>query len=58
MWVEKYKKHHINRKIYIWNASKCSCENGKFLGYIIVDSVITCDENKGATKPILTVLLH
>ena len=26
---------------YIWNPATCSCENGKYLGIIINDSVIT-----------------
>ena len=29
---------------YIWNPSKCSCENGKYLASIMNDSAIMCDE--------------
>ena len=29
---------------YIWNPDKCSCENGKYLGNIVDDSVIMGDE--------------
>ena len=32
------------KKDYIWNPATCSCKNGKYLGSIIDDSVITCDE--------------
>ena len=32
------------KKDYIWNRSTCTCENGKYLGSIIDDSVITDDE--------------
>ena len=32
------------KKSYIWNPSTYTCENGKYLGSIIDDSVITCDE--------------
>ena len=28
----------------IWNPAICCCENGKYLGSIIDDSLITCDE--------------
>ena len=29
---------------HIWNPSKCSCENGKYLASIMNDSAIMCDE--------------
>ena len=32
------------KKDYIWNPATCSCKNGKYLGSITDDSVITCDE--------------
>ena len=32
------------RKNYIWNCSKCSCKNEKYLASIMDDSAITCDE--------------
>ena len=31
-------------KDYIWNPATCSYENGKYLGIIIDNSVITCDD--------------
>ena len=42
------KKRHVYEKDYFWNPSKCSCENGKYLTSIIVDSVTTCYEIIGA----------
>ena len=42
-WCE-CKKHHMYGKDYIWNPSTCICENWKYLGSIMDDSVITCDE--------------
>ena len=44
----------IREKGYIWNPSRCACENGKYLERIIGDSVITCDEIIGMTKAIPT----
>ena len=41
----------VCEKIYIWNLSTCTCENGKYLESIIGDSEITCDEIIEATKP-------
>ena len=41
-------KNHVYEKDYIWNPSKCSCENGKYLASVIVDSVTTCYEIIGA----------
>ena len=37
-------QNSISAKDYIWNPAICSCENGEYLGSIINDSVITCDE--------------
>ena len=50
------------KKHYIWNPAACSCKNGKCLGSISDDSVITCNEiidaeaksNNGETKTIPT----
>ena len=46
--IDKYdasaKKHHICQKHYIWNPATCTCKNGKYLGSIIDNSVITCDK--------------
>ena len=41
-------------KCYIWNSATCSCQNGTYLGSIIDDSVITCDEIIEETKTIQT----
>ena len=38
------------RKDYIWNPATCPCENGNYLGSIIDDSLITCDEIIDMTK--------
>ena len=35
-----------------WNPTTCTCENGKYLGSIIGDSVIACDEIIEAAKSI------
>ena len=40
----KCKKHHICGKDCTWNPVTFSCKNGKYLGSIIDNSVITCDE--------------
>ena len=37
-------------KDYIWNPDTSSYENGKYLGSVIDDSVITCDETIDTTK--------
>ena len=33
------KIHHKCKRNYIWNPSTCACENGKYLGGNIGDSV-------------------
>ena len=38
------KKHHVCEKDYIWNPATCSCENSKYVGRIVDDAVVTCDE--------------
>ena len=39
------KKHYLWEKDYTCNPAKCSCKNGQYLAYnIIDDSVIMCDE--------------
>ena len=38
------RKHRICEKDYILNPTTCSCKTVKYLGSIIYDSVITCDE--------------
>ena len=41
-------------KDYIWNPSLWTCKSGNYLGSIVVDSVITCDEIIKLTKTIPT----
>ena len=41
-------------KKIIWNASTCTCENGKYSGSIIRDSVVTCDKVIEVSKIIPT----
>ena len=48
------KEHNACGKGYIWNPATCSCENGRYAGSIIDDSVITCDEIMETAKGILT----
>ena len=45
------------KRVYILNPSTCTCKNGIYLGSIIDDSVITCDEiiEVAKTDPIKTV---
>ena len=38
------KKRHVCEKDYIWNPAPCICENEKFLGSLVDDSAIMCDE--------------
>ena len=42
------------KKDYIWNPSTCPCENVKYLGGIIGDTVITCDDIIELVKSIPT----
>ena len=39
-----WKEHNVRDKDYIWNPVTCSCKHGKYLGSIIDDSVIACNE--------------
>ena len=48
MWVKKCVK-----KNYIWNPAKYACENCKYFGSII-DNSVTCDKILESTKSILT----
>ena len=41
-------------KDYSWNPARCSCKNGKYVGNIIGDSVVTCDRIIDSTKTIQT----
>ena len=47
-------KNNVCEKDYIWSPAICSCGNGKFVGSITDDSVITCDEIIDTTRSILT----
>ena len=40
----------MSSKDYIWISAACSCENGKYLGSIIDNSVIMDDEIIEETK--------
>ena len=42
-WCE-CKNHNVCEKDYIWNPATCNCENGKYLGSVMDDSAVTCDE--------------
>ena len=48
------REHPVWGQNYIWNPATCSWENGKYIGSIIVDSVITCDEIIEETKTVPT----
>ena len=37
-------------KNYVWNPIICAFENDEYLGNIISDLVVTCDEIREATK--------
>ena len=50
----KSKKAPSMQKTYIWNPATFSCENGKYVGSIIYDSVIKHDENIEETKTVST----
>ena len=39
VWVEKSERESCVRKKYVWNLVTCTCENGKYLGTIVGDSV-------------------
>ena len=38
------KKFVYVKKKYVWNPSKCICENGEYLASIADNLMITCDE--------------
>ena len=38
------KEHNVCEKCYIWNPAPYSCKNGKYVGSITEDSLITCGE--------------
>ena len=44
------KENRVCEKVYNWNPATCSSENGKYMGSIIGDSVITCDKIIEKTK--------
>ena len=47
-------KHHVCERNCTWDPSTCICENGKYLGIIIGDSEIICDELREVAKSIPT----
>ena len=42
----------LGTKNYVWNPIICAFENDEYLGNIISDVVVTCDEIREATKKI------
>ena len=48
------KEYHMCEEKYIWNPATCSCQNGKYLGSIIDNYVITCDEIIEQAKTVTT----
>ena len=48
------KEYHMCEEKYIWNPATCSCQNGKYLGSIIDNYVITCDEIIEEAKTVTT----
>ena len=44
------------KKDYIGNSTTLTCENGKYLASVVIDSVITCGEIIEMTKTIPTKL--
>ena len=52
--VKNQKKHYACKKGYIWISATCTCENGKYLGSIIENLVITCNEIIEESKTVPT----
>ena len=50
----KTKKHYGCERDYIWIHATCSCENGKYVGSIIDNPVIMCDEAIKISKTVST----
>ena len=50
----KCKKYQMCNENYNWNATTCICENGKYLGSIIDNSVITYDKIMSGTYSVST----
>ena len=46
------KEHNTRKKDYISNPASYSCENGKYLGNTIDNSLITCDKIIDTTKTV------
>ena len=46
------KEHNLCEKCYIWNLAPYSCKNGKYVGSITDDSLITCGEVKEKTNTV------
>ena len=45
------------KKYYLLNRSACPCQKNEYLGSIIDDSVVTCDETTKPTKTIFKILM-
>ena len=52
VWLWKGEKRV--KKNHIWNCATCYWENGKYVGSIIDESVIICDEFVEGTRPVTT----
>ena len=50
--VKIKKKHRVFEKDYIWNPATCNCENCKYVGSFIDNSVIICYEIIETTKSV------
>ena len=56
-WCERKNKNTLCvwcEKDYIWKLVKCSCKNGKYVGRVIDDSLLPCDEVIDTAKIIPT----
>ena len=42
------------KETFFWNSATCSCQNDKYLGSIIGDSVATCDKVIDTSKTVPT----
>ena len=54
---ENLLKHCLCKKYYLLNRSACPCQKNEYLGSIIDDSVVTCDETIEPTKTIFKILM-
>ena len=52
--LKNLREHHVSKKNYVWNPVVCACENGKYLGSTIGDSIIMCEKIIEETRTIST----